>query len=115
MSRDCIFCKIVARQIPAEIVFEDERILAFNDINPQAPVHILIIPKKHIERLSDLHPSDKDLMAEIIFKAKQLAEDKGIAERGYRLVINNNKDAGQAVFHLHFHLIGGRKLTWPPG
>lgn len=112
---DCLFCKIIARQIPADIVYEDEKVLAFNDISPQAPVHILIVPKKHISRISDLEESDKNIISELIFTAKKLAQEKGIAESGYRLVLNNNRDAGQAVLHIHLHLLGGRKLSWPPG
>ena len=112
---DCLFCKIIARQIPADIVYEDDKILAFNDISPQAPVHILVIPKEHIDRISNLEESNKEIISELIFTAKKLAEEKEIAESGYRLVLNNNKDAGQAVFHIHLHLLGGRKLSWPPG
>jgi len=114
-TMNCLFCRIIAKQIPADILYENEKVLAFKDINPQAPVHILIIPKKHISRISDLEESDKDIISELIFIAKKLAEEKGIAESGYRLVLNNNKDAGQAVFHIHLHLLGGRKLSWPPG
>lgn len=112
---DCLFCKIIARQIPADIVYENEKVLAFNDISPQAPVHILVVPKKHIDRVSNLKEPDKNIVSELIFTAKKLAEEKGITESGYRLVLNNNKDAGQAVFHIHLHLLGGRKLGWPPG
>ncbi len=111
----CLFCKIISREIPAKIVFEDKKILAFNDINPQAPVHILIIPKKHIAKISDLEESDKGIISEIIFRANKIAKEKEIIESGYRLIINNNKDAGQEVFHIHLHLLGGRKLHWPPG
>ncbi len=112
---DCLFCKIIARQIPADIVYEDDKVLAFNDISPQAPVHILIVPKKHIDKVSNLKESDKDIVCELIFTAKKLAQEKGIAESGYRLVLNNNRDAGQAVLHIHLHLLGGRKMGWPPG
>ncbi|MCK4859305.1 MAG: histidine triad nucleotide-binding protein [Candidatus Omnitrophica bacterium] len=112
---DCLFCKIISKQIPADIVFENESVLAFNDISPQAPTHILVIPKKHIERISDLTEKDKGIIDELVFVAKGLAEERKIVESGYRLVINNNKDAGQAVFHIHLHLLGGRSLGWPPG
>ena len=112
---DCIFCKIVDKEIPVEIVYENEEIMAFNDINPQAPVHILIIPKKHIPTLNNIIAEQKKLIGEILFVAQKIAREKGIAERGYRTVFNCNTDAGQDVFHIHLHLLGGRKMTWPPG
>jgi histidine triad (HIT) family protein len=111
---DCIFCKIVNKELPSSIVYEDEEIMAFNDINPQAPVHIIIIPKKHIPRVSDLNEEDAALVGRLIIVAKKLAQEKGI-EDGYRLVCNCNPGAGQSVFHIHFHLLGGRQFSWPPG
>jgi len=112
---DCVFCKIIRKEIPARIVFENNRILAFEDAKPQAPVHILIIPKYHIEKTSDLTEDNIQLIGELVLAAKTLADQKGIHESGYRIILNCNKDAGQEVFHLHLHLMGGRKFTWPPG
>ncbi len=112
---ETIFSKIIKKEIPADIVYEDNEILAFKDIAPQAPVHILIIPKKEIPTANDIEEEDQSLVGKMFLVAKQLAKKFGIAESGYRLVINCNKDAGQAVFHLHLHLLGGRKFTWPPG
>ncbi len=112
---DCIFCKIINKEIPAKIIYEDEYIVAFEDINPQAPVHVLIIPKDHFYSLNDI-PSDKqELLGHIVLKARKLAEKKGIKDKGYRLVLNTGKNSGQEVFHIHFHLLGGRQMTWPPG
>jgi len=112
---DCLFCKIAAREIEAGIVYEDERVVAFKDINPAAPVHLLIIPKQHIVNVSDLKQEDKDLVGHIHLVAKQLADRYDIESDGYRLVTNCGPGAGQSVFHLHFHLLGGRELGWPPG
>ena len=111
----CLFCKIVSREIPASIVYEDERILAFNDINPQAPVHILLVPKRHISTLNDLQPADDGLVGELVRRAAAIAIDKAVEGSGYRTVFNTNRDAGQTVFHIHLHLLGGRSLGWPPG
>lgn len=111
---DCLFCKIVAGEVPADIVREGERTIAFRDINPQAPVHILLVPKKHIARLADAAPDDQDVMGALMLAAKAVAEQEGVAD-GFRLVTNNGRQAGQSVFHLHFHLMGGRRFTWPPG
>jgi histidine triad (HIT) family protein len=119
---DCIFCKIAEKEIPSSIVYENEEIVAFNDINPQAPVHIIIIPKKHIDRISNLENKDAELIAKLILEliakliliAKDIAKEKQI-EDGYRLVFNNNPGAGQSVFHIHLHLLGGRVFRWPPG
>ena len=112
---ETIFSKIIRREIPADIVYEDELCLAFRDINPQAPVHILIIPKDHYASLNEI-PEDKgDLLAHILMEARRIARDKGIAESGYRIVLNTARDSGQEVFHIHFHLLGGRKMSWPPG
>jgi len=114
-SNDCIFCKIAAKEIPSKVVYETEYILAFEDINPQAPVHILIIPKKHIPTINDIEESDRELVGELVHTAKEIAVEKGIESNGYRLIFNCNKDAGQEVFHIHLHLLGGRKMKWPPG
>lgn len=112
---DCLFCKIIARQIPASIVFEDDRVLAFNDINPQAPTHVLIIPKRHIATLNDLQPGDDGIVGELVRRAAAIAAERGMAHGGYRTVFNTHADAGQTVFHIHLHLLGGRRLGWPPG
>ncbi len=110
-----IFDKIIEKEIPADIVFEDDQILAFKDINPQAPIHILIIPKKRIATINDIEESDSNLIGNIIIRAKLIAKEMGLAEDGYRLVFNCNADGGQEVYHIHLHLLGGRKMTWPPG
>ena len=112
---DCIFCKIVSRQILSEIVFEDEKIIAFRDISPAAPVHILIIPKQHISSALEINSSNSSIVSYIIEAAARIAREEGIAEDGFRIVNNCGKDGGQTVNHLHFHLLGGRNLTWPPG
>jgi len=112
---ECPFCGIASGKIKSDVVYSDERLVAFKDLNPAAPVHVLIIPRKHIATLNDLADSDADLMGRVLLAAKKIAADKGIAEPGYRIVINCNKDAGQAVGHIHFHLLGGRHLGWPPG
>ena len=114
-KEDCLFCKIAKREIPANIVFEDPRVLAFEDVKAQAPVHILIVPKEHIEKVSDLTEKDAEAVRHLILVARKIASQKGVQETGYRIVINCNRDAGQAVFHLHLHLLGGRKFSWPPG
>jgi histidine triad (HIT) family protein len=111
----CLFCKIVNGEIPAKLIYQDSDIVAFDDINPQAPQHKLIIPRKHISTLNDLTPVDNELFGRLAQAAKSLAKETGIAEEGYRLVMNCNAGAGQSVFHIHFHLLGGRHLTWPPG
>ena len=115
MNCDCIFCKIINKEIPAEIVFEDDAVIAFHDNDPQADIHLMVIPKKHIETLNDLSEEDASLIGKIFTIIKSLAKDSGVSEDGYRVVVNCNKDAGQEVFHVHFHLLGGRKFTWPPG
>lgn len=110
---DCLFCKMVDGTIKPDVVYEDDRILAFNDINPQAPVHVLVIPKTHIETLNDLN--DTRLGGELLEVAADIAKKLGIAESGYRTLFNCNSNAGQAVYHLHLHLLGGRQMHWPPG
>ncbi len=112
---NCIFCKIVNKEIPSELIFEDDQIIAFNDINPQAPVHILIIPKEHFVSLNDIPEEKKDVLNHILLRARQIARNIGIDEQGYRIVLNTGRDSGQEVFHIHFHLFGGRRMTWPPG
>lgn len=111
----CLFCKIIKKEIPAALAYEDNDVLAFYDINPQAPKHILVIPKKHIESLNTLVPEDSAVIANIYQVIPQIARTEGIAESGYRVVANTNRDAGQAVAHLHFHILGGRQMQWPPG
>ena len=112
---DCLFCKIAEKQIPAKIVHEDDRVVAFQDIRPQAPVHLQVIPKRHIARVCDASEADAGLLAQLIFTANRLARETGILEDGYRLVFNCNAAAGQSVYHLHLHLLGGRPMRWPPG
>ena len=112
---DCLFCKIIDGEIPGDIVYENDSVLAFNDINPIAPVHILIIPKEHIATLNDLEEKHTQTMGELFLAAKKIASEKGFSKSGYRTVFNCNKDAQQTVFHIHLHLIAGRKMTWPPG
>jgi histidine triad (HIT) family protein len=110
LDRNCLFCKIVAREIAGDIVFEDDEILAFNDIAPQAPTHVLIIPKRHVATVNDLADGDADVVGRLVLRARAIAALKGIAEAGYRLVFNCNAQGGQTVFHLHVHLLGGRQL-----
>jgi histidine triad (HIT) family protein len=111
----CLFCRIVNREIPADIVFEDEEVLAFNDINPQAPTHVLIVPKRHIATLNDLEEGDLALVGRLQYTAARLAKERGFAEAGYRVVMNCNDEGGQTVYHIHMHLMGGRRFTWPAG
>ncbi|MBS1816454.1 MAG: histidine triad nucleotide-binding protein [Acidobacteria bacterium] len=111
----CLFCKIINREIPASVVYEDERVFAFNDINPQAPTHVLIVPKQHVASLNELDAAHDALVGELVRRAAAIAKDRGIDAPGYRTVFNTNRDAGQTVFHIHLHLIGGRSLAWPPG
>jgi histidine triad (HIT) family protein len=112
---DCLFCSIIGGKIKGEIVFEDQNVVAFKDIRPAAPVHLLIVPRKHIESVSSLVAEDSPIIGAIFSAAAKLARDFGIAESGYRVVVNNGPDAGQSVFHLHYHLLGGRPMHWPPG
>jgi Diadenosine tetraphosphate (Ap4A) hydrolase and other HIT family hydrolases len=113
MATDCLFCRIVRREIPATLVFEDDDVVAFRDINPQAPTHIVIIPREHVASLNDT--DDAAQIGKLSLAAARLALSEGIAESGYRTVVNTNRDAGQTVFHVHLHLLGGRHMAWPPG
>jgi histidine triad (HIT) family protein len=112
---DCLFCKIIAGQIPGAIVYQDERLVAFKDIKAQAPMHVLIVPRRHIASLNALQSGDDGLVGEMVRRAAALASEAGYAERGYRTVFNCNADAGQTVFHIHLHVLAGRSLSWPPG
>ena len=112
---ECLFCRIVRKEIPASVIYEDEDVLVFNDINPQAPLHALVIPKRHIATLNDLSPQDDALAGQMIRRAAAIARDQGYGDRGFRTVFNTNADAGQTVFHIHVHVLAGRGLTWPPG
>jgi len=115
MDKKCIFCDIIHKKLPANIAYESERVLAFHDIRPQAPVHLLIIPKEHIATLNDLNPEHTTVIGEIFLVARNLAAELGFADRGYRTVFNCNRDAGQEVYHIHLHLLAGRSFYWPPG
>ena len=112
---DCLFCKMVNREIEPDIVYEDEHVLAFNDIDPQAPTHVLVVPKKHIATLNDIEEADLALIGRLQLTAAGLAKQLGFAENGYRVVMNCNEDGGQSVYHIHMHLMGGRHFTWPAG
>lgn len=112
---DCLFCKMVSGQIEPDKVFESEELLAFRDINPQAPTHILVVPKKHIATTNDLTQADQNLVGQMVLTAQEIAAKEGIAESGYRLVLNCNQHGGQSVDHIHIHLLGGRQMMWPPG
>ncbi|MDH5472905.1 MAG: histidine triad nucleotide-binding protein [Gammaproteobacteria bacterium] len=112
---DCIFCKIISGDIPGDIVYQDDDVLAFRDLNPQAPTHVLVIPRKHIATTNDIQPEDAELIGKMYLAAKQIAKDEAIDEAGYRTVINCNRAAGQTVFHIHLHLLGARPMGWPPG
>jgi histidine triad (HIT) family protein len=112
---DCLFCKIGRKEIPSAFVYEDEEMFVINDINPQAPMHALVIPKRHIETLNALKPGDEALVGAMMRRAAAVAAERGYGERGFRTVFNTNADAGQAVNHIHLHVLGGRRLSWPPG
>jgi histidine triad (HIT) family protein len=112
---ECIFCKIVARTIPAALLYEDEMVVAFDDVNPQAPTHTLVIPRKHVASIAELQDSDGELLGRLMLAGNKIAKLKGIAAAGYRIVINTGAHGGQSVFHLHLHVLGGRHLAWPPG
>lgn len=111
----CLFCRIVAGEIPAQIIYEDKQCLAFRDINPQAPTHILVIPRKHIAMLADATDEDEGVLGRLLLASAHVARDEGLSEKGFRTVINCGAGAGQSVFHIHVHIIGGRRLDWPPG
>lgn len=108
---DCIFCKIISGEVPSKLIYEDDRVVVFDDLHPQAPVHLLVVPKRHIPRLMDAAPSDEGLLGHLLEVANKVAKEKGIAEEGYRVVINVNRGAGQVVFHLHLHVMGGRRFA----
>ncbi|MZP44268.1 HIT domain-containing protein [Heliobacterium gestii] len=112
---DCIFCKIVRREIPAQLVYEDDQVVAFRDINPVAPTHILIIPREHIASVAEATPDHQGLLGQLLLAAPKIAEKMGLEKDNFRIVINTGADAGQTVFHLHIHLLAGRALAWPPG
>jgi histidine triad (HIT) family protein len=111
----CLFCKIIAGEIPSSKVYEDDQLFAFNDINPQAPMHVLVVPKQHVATLNDLAKADDELVGSMVRTAAQIAKDRGFDGPGFRTVFNCNAQAGQTVFHIHLHVLGGRTLTWPPG
>ena len=112
---DCLFCRIADGEIPADIVYESDSALAFRDINPKAPTHVLVIPRRHISTINDIEPADESLVGSLFSAARSIAADEGLADDGYRVVMNCNEAAGQSVFHIHLHLLGGRALDWPPG
>jgi histidine triad (HIT) family protein len=114
-DQNCLFCRISSGEIPSEFLYETSEVVAFRDISPQAPTHTLIIPRKHISSVADLEGGDGGVMGELFLAAQRLARDEGIEESGYRMVVNAGPDAGQAVFHIHMHLLGGRGMSWPPG
>ena len=112
---NCLFCKIAQGELPATVIFEDNDIMAFRDIKPQAPTHLLVIPKRHIATINDASDDDTQLLGTMLLRGKKLAQAEGFSEAGYRLVFNINSDGGQEVYHIHLHLLGGRQMTWPPG
>jgi histidine triad (HIT) family protein len=112
---DCLFCKVIAGEIPGTVVYQDDRLVVIRDINPQAPMHVLVLPRRHIASLNELQPGDDGLVGEMVRRAAAIAREHGHSERGYRTVFNCNADAGQTVFHIHLHALGGRRLGWPPG
>ena len=111
----CLFCEIAAGRVPAKIAYKDDEVLAFHDINPQGPTHVLVVPRRHITSLVDLTPEDDALIGSLVRRARDLAVEKGLDDRGFRLVFNCGEDAGYSVYHIHLHLVGGRKMAWPPG
>jgi len=115
MSDSCIFCKIIEKKIPSRIVYEDQHVFAFEDVNPQAPIHILVVPKKHLPDIQSMAETDRVLVGHLFLAAAKIATDKGLVKKGYRTVINNGAGAGQTVFHIHLHILSGRRFAWPPG
>lgn len=115
MTSDCLFCRIIAGEIPSTSVYQDDDVFAFRDINPAAPTHVLVIPKAHISGISEADDNQQALLGKLMIRAKHIAKELGLAEDGYRLVINNGEQGGQTVYHLHLHILGGRHMTWPPG
>ena len=114
-EQDCLFCKILKGDIPADIVYESDSAIAFRDVNPQAPTHVLIIPRKHVATINDLNEEDQEIVGSLYLAAKDIARAEGLSDEGYRAVMNCNEGAGQSVFHIHLHVLGGRALSWPPG
>lgn len=112
---DCLFCRVIRKEIPATIVYEDAKFLAFDDIHPRAPVHVLLIPKTHFASLNEAPDEAGELLGEALLRAREIARGKGIGTSGYRIVLNTARDSGQEVFHIHFHILGGRPMAWPPG
>jgi histidine triad (HIT) family protein len=112
---DCIFCKIANKEMNSKIIRDDEEVIAFHDIHPQAPVHALVVPKKHISRITEMNESDQRLIGKMIYVGKEVAQELGVSDSGFRLVLNNGPDANQTVHHIHLHVIGGRRMGWPPG
>ena len=115
VNLSCIFCKIIEKEVPSKIVFEDNTVIAFEDINPQAPMHLLVVPKRHIPEIHSMTEADRELVGHLFFTAKKIADEKGLDALGYRMVINNGVGAGQTVFHVHLHILSGRRFAWPPG
>jgi histidine triad (HIT) family protein len=115
MEQDCLFCRIVAGEIPSDIIYQDERSIAFRDINPQAPVHVLVVPREHMESLDEASQKDEAMLGHLLRVAARIANEQGLSESGYRTVVNTGAGVGQSVFHLHVHLLGGRPMSWPPG
>jgi histidine triad (HIT) family protein len=115
MEQDCLFCRIVAGEIPSDLIYQDERSIAFRDINPQAPVHVLVVPREHMESLDEASQKDEAMLGHLLRVAARVANEQGLSESGYRTVINTGAGVGQSVFHLHVHLLGGRPMSWPPG
>ncbi len=114
-NADCLFCKIVAKEIPGKIVLENEHVVAFRDIHPAAPTHILVVPRRHIVNVDDAKDEDAELLGRVMLAARDVAKQEGIVDKGYRIAINNGAGVGQSVFHLHLHVLGGRVMSWPPG
>ena len=115
MPEDCLFCRIVAGDVESDVIAEEDRWIAFRDVNPQAPTHVLVIPREHVASVEDLGDDQRDLAGELLLAARDVARREGLVEDGYRVVTNTNREAGQSVFHLHLHVLGGRRMRWPPG